>query len=112
VRKNVFNHALSRHKNVERKQAEVETTSHCGIKNCKKCPIEDVVDLSQASCLDFHSRETGGINFLQLPDQKQGIIPCRLMVSRNAQCTIENIFPQALSDQFSQAWNIKLLAKT
>jgi hypothetical protein len=93
MRKNVFNHALSCHENVERKQVEVETTSHCGIENCERCPIEDVVDLLHASRLDFHLQETGGINFLQLPDQKQGIIPCRLVISRNSQCLIENIFP-------------------
>ena len=68
VRKNVFNLALSRHKNVEWKQAEVKTTSHSGIKNCERCQVEDVIALPCESRLDFYLQETGGIDFLQLPD--------------------------------------------
>jgi hypothetical protein len=58
VRKNVLNLALLHHKNIEWKQAEVKTMSHCGIKNCERCRVEVV----------FHLQDTGGIDFSQLPD--------------------------------------------
>ena len=84
MRKNVFNRALSGCKNVELKQAEVKTTSHCGIKNCERCQVEDVVALLRVSCLDFYLRETCVIDFSQLPNQMQGVIPCLLNISRNS----------------------------
>ena len=53
MRKNVFNLALSRHENVERKQSEVVSKSHCGTENCKRCQIEDIVALPRVFRLDF-----------------------------------------------------------
>jgi hypothetical protein len=53
-RKNVFNHALSRHENVERKQVEIKITSPCGTES-KRYQIEDTVALLGASRLDFYS---------------------------------------------------------
>jgi hypothetical protein len=84
VRKSVFNLALSRHENVDWKQAEVETTSHCDIENCERCRVEDVVALPRVSCLDFHLQETGRIDFSQLTCPKQGVIPCQLNISCNS----------------------------
>jgi hypothetical protein len=81
VRKNVFNLALLRHENVEWKQAEVETTPHCGIKNCERYRVEVSVAMLLVSRLDIHLQETGGIVFLQLPDLLQGVIPCPLDIS-------------------------------
>ena len=82
MRKNVFNRALSGCENVELKQAEVKTTSHCGIKNCKRCQVEVVVALPCVSHLNFHLQKTGGIDFSQLPDPMQGVILCPLDISR------------------------------
>jgi hypothetical protein len=48
--------------------------SHCGIKNCEKWQVEGVVALLHVSGLDFHLRETGGIDFSQLPNPMQGVI--------------------------------------
>ena len=53
------NRALSGRENVEWKQAEVKTTSHChcDIMNCERCRVEDVVALPSVSCLDFFTCE-------------------------------------------------------
>jgi hypothetical protein len=80
VRKNVFNLALSRHKNVKWKHEEVKTTSHCDIKNVRDVELK-----------------TSSLDISQLPDPMQGFMPCPLDISPNSQCSIENIFPHALS---------------
>ena len=99
MRKNVFDHALSRHENVEKEQVEVVSKSHCGTENCKRCRVEDIITLPCVSRLDFHLQETGMIDFAQLPGPKQGIIPCSLTISCNSQCSIENIFPHLTTQQ-------------
>jgi hypothetical protein len=40
--------------------------------------VEDIVALLHVSHLDFHLQETGGIDFSQLPNPMQGVIPCPL----------------------------------
>ena len=83
MRKNVFNLALASREC----RAEVVSASPCGTDNCERCWVEDIISLSIVSRLDFHSRETGMIDFLQLRGSKQRVIPCSLAISRHSQCS-------------------------
>jgi hypothetical protein len=47
---------------------QVKTTSHCGIENCRDGSIEDVNRSLACILPNLHLQETGGIDFLQLPD--------------------------------------------
>jgi hypothetical protein len=71
------------HSRVTRMSSGSNRKSHCGTENCERCQIEDIVAPPRASRLEFHSRETGMIDFLQLPGPKQGVIPCSLAINRN-----------------------------
>ena len=86
--------------------------SHCGTENCKRCQIEDIVAPPRASRLEFHSRETGMIDFLQLPGPSKVSFRVHSQFLAIPSAQIENIFPHALSGDFFHAWNIKLLTKT
>ena len=73
-RKNVFNLALLRNEIVDRKQAEVETTSHYDKENCKRRRVEDVVALLRASRLDFHCKKlVGSISLNSLIKSKASV---------------------------------------
>ena len=71
------------HSCVTRMSSGSNRKSHCGTENCERCQIEDIVAPPRAPRLEFHSRETGMIDFLQLPGPKQGVIPCSLAINRN-----------------------------
>jgi hypothetical protein len=89
MRKNVFNRTLAS----QECRAEVVSKSHCGTENCERCRVEDIVALPSVTRLGFHSRETGGINFSQLPGPKQGVIPCSIAISCNSQqCSLKTFF--------------------